>query len=151
MTIEGQVALGVVHLLLGELEQAREITLRSMEEAQKYGINRVLARSQRALGRILAAQGQWEKADAYFEQALEIFSRYGMRLDYARALHGYGVTLLKRGEKCEQSYLRGIIYLSEARDLFKQCQATIDLEWVERILAHSNAEYKDENLRKAAT
>ncbi len=151
VTIEGQVALGVVHLLLGELEQAREITLRSMEEAQKYGINRVLARSQRALGRILAAQGQWEKADAYFEQALEIFSRYGMRLDYARALHGYGVTLLKRGEKCEQSYLRGIIYLSEARDLFKQCQATIDLEWVERILAHSNAEYKDENLRKAAT
>lgn len=109
------------------------MALQSMRDAQEHELTRVLARSQRFLGRILAAQGHTVESDAYFEQAIDVFSRHEMRLDYARALHGYGVTLLQRGSAGESAFLRGLAYLQEARAIFAQCKAAIDVEWVERI------------------
>ena len=35
----------------------------------------------------------------------------------------------------EPVYSRGLYYLHQSRDLFTECGAAIDLEWVERILA----------------
>jgi hypothetical protein len=63
-----------------------------------------------------------------------------MRLDHARALHGYAVTLLQRASAGEPAFQRGLAYLQEARAIFAQCKAAIDVEWVERILAHYNYE-----------
>jgi hypothetical protein len=62
-----------------------------------------------------------------------------MRLDYARTLHGFGVTLVRRSVPGDEIYQRGLAYLNQAHDLFKDCGATIELDWVERILA--NLEY----------
>ena len=143
VNVEGRLNLATVSFLLGEVERARLLALQSMKDAQEHELARVLARSQRLLGRILAAQGKTDEADAYFEQAIDVFSRHEMRLDYARSLHGYGVTLLQRGAQGEPASQRGLAYLREARAIFTQCKAAIDVEWVERILAH----YDYENAR----
>ena len=140
VNIEGRLNLATVSFLLGEFERARQLALQSIQGAQEHELTRVLARSQRLLGRILAAQGKTEEADAYFEQAIDVFSRHDMRLDYARSLHGYGVTLLQRNAVGEPVFQRGLTYLEEARDIFAQCKAALDIEWVERILAHYNYE-----------
>lgn len=140
VNIEGHLNLATVSFLCGEVEHARQLALQSMKAAQEHELARVLARSQRLLGRILAAQGKTVEADAYFEQAIEVFSRHEMRLDYARSLHGYGVTLLQRSAAGEPLFQRGLAYLQEARAIFAQCKAAIDVKWVERILAHYDYE-----------
>ena len=115
--------------------------LQTLEEAHGSEMTRIEGRSQRLLGRILAAQGQREQADRYFEQAIDVFNKYEMRLDYARALHGYGFTLLQRGVPGNETYQKGLVYLRQACDLFRDCGAAIDLDLVERILA--NVEYQN--------
>ncbi len=132
--IEARLNLAIIFFLLGEVERARQMALQSMRDAQEHELTRVLARSRRLLGRILATQGHSVEADAYFEQAIDIFSRHEMRLDYARALHGYGITLLQRGSAGESAFQRGLAYLQEARAIFAHCKAAIDLELVERII-----------------
>jgi predicted ATPase/DNA-binding SARP family transcriptional activator len=143
VNIEGRLNLATVFFLLGDVERARQMALQSMRDAQEHELSRVLARSQRLLGRVLAAQGGTIEADAYFEQAIDVFSRHEMRLDYARALHGYGITLLQRSSAGEPAFERALAYLQEARTIFAQCKAAIDVEWVERTLAH----YDYENAR----
>ncbi len=131
---EGRLTLAIALYLLGEVEAAQQVATLSLKEAEQHELLRVIARSQRLLGRILALQGHDEEADRYFEQALEMFARHDMRLDYARALHGYGATLLQRAAPDSASYRRGLRSLHEAREIFADCNATIELEWIERIL-----------------
>lgn len=138
--IEARLNLATTYFLPGDVERARHMALRSMEDAQEHELTRALARSQRLLGRILAASGHPAGADVYFEKALGIFSRHEMRLDYARALNGYGVTLLQRSVRGEPAFTRGLAYLQEAHTIFVACKATIDITWVERILNHYNYE-----------
>jgi predicted ATPase/DNA-binding SARP family transcriptional activator/Flp pilus assembly protein TadD len=133
---EGHLTLASVYFCLGDLDTAQQKALQTLEEARGSEMTRVQARSQRLLGRILAAQGQQEQADSNFEQAIEVFNRYEMRLDYARALHGFGVILLRRSVPGDETYRRGLTYLHQARDLFRDCGAAIDLDLVERILAN---------------
>ena len=140
VNIEGRLNLATVSFLCGEVERARQLALQSMKDAQEHELTRALARSQRLLGRILAAQGKTAEAGAYFEQSIDVFSRHAMRLDHARSLHGYGVTLLQRSTAGEPAFQRGLAYLQEARAIFAQCKAAIDVAWVERILAHYNYE-----------
>ena len=132
---EGQLVLASVYFMLGDIETAQQKAEQTMEEAGEHELTRVLARSHRLLGRLLAAQGRHESADRYFEQAIAVFREYEMRLDYARSLHAYGVTLLHRSLPGDELYQRGLTYLQEAREVFANCKAAIDLKWVERILA----------------
>ena len=134
--IEARLNLAIIFLLLGEAERAQQMAMQSIKDAQEHELTRVLARSQRLLGRVFAAQGHAVEADAYFEQAIDIFSRHEMRLDYARALHSYGITLLQRSSAGEPTFLRGLAHLQEARAIFAQCKATIDLDQTERVLTH---------------
>jgi DNA-binding SARP family transcriptional activator len=133
--IEGRSLLATTYFLLGELETAQAQTLQTMQEAKEYEITRILARSYRLLGRIMAIQGEYEQAATSFEQALHIFHENEMRLDYARTLHSYGLSLLQRNNSREPDYQRGITCLQEARDIFTTCHAAIDLEWVSFQLA----------------
>lgn len=139
--IEGYLSLADVYFLSGKLDIARQRALQTLEQARVLELTRLLGRSQRLLGRILAAQGELKQAVEYFEQAIEVFNKYEMRLDYARALHGFGVILLGRSMPGDGIYQRGLAYLLQARDIFSACGAAIDLDWVERIL--TNLEYQN--------
>jgi tetratricopeptide (TPR) repeat protein len=140
LIVEGRMILANVHFLLGDIEKAKQEALRIMEEAKQYELSRMLARSNRLLGLILAAQGDSTQANAHFEQALRVFRERELRLDYARALHGYGVSLIERHTPEEAQFNKGLTYLQEARDIFADSHAAIDLEWVE----HKLKRYKSE-------
>ncbi|HEV2661156.1 MAG TPA: hypothetical protein VGU68_11175, partial [Ktedonobacteraceae bacterium] len=90
-------------------------------------------------GLIHARQQRYEQADCYFEQAIDVFHERELRLDYARTLHYFGAALLRdklppaeeRAEGRQRAYTRGLDYLREARRIFVDCHATIDMLWVE--------------------
>lgn len=138
----GQAALANIHLLLGNLDQAQHEALKTLEKTRQNETIYLIGRSQRLLGEIQAARGLEAEADMYFTQALQVFKQYGLRLEYARTLQKYGASLLQRdqqaptGEDGETASTRGLEYLREAQNIFEACQASIDLQWVERILAN---------------
>src|SRR5207302_1929133 len=102
------------------------------------------------LGRILAKQDHYEKANIFFEQALTLFRKSDLRLDYARTLRSYGISLLQRGvpshlfhptrtstrkdTKQQTSYQRSLASLLEAQRIFSDSHATLDLTWTEHAL-----------------
>ena len=126
---EGQRMMALVSFLFGDLETAQQKALQTLEEAYQHQIKRVLARSHSLLGRILMVQGQHKEAVMHFEQAIQVFREHEFRLEYARTLNTYGITLLERNRQ------KALAYLSEARDIFIDCYAAIDLDSVERTLA----------------
>jgi len=127
---EGRFLLATSSFLLGQLETAQAQALQSLQESEEHEITRILARSHRLLGRIMAIQGRDEQANAVFEQSLHIFQENEMRLEYASTLHSYGLSLLQREQAGENDYRRGMACLRQARDIFTACHAAIDLEWV---------------------
>jgi DNA-binding SARP family transcriptional activator/Tfp pilus assembly protein PilF len=135
---EGELALAQVELLLGEIESARQRTVQTLEEAGRFELVWLIARAQRIMGSILARQGQQERAQHYFEQALETFRKSGMRLEYARTLHEYGAVLVRSYGLENQEYSKheqGLEYLREAYKILTECKAVLDAQLVERALS----------------
>ncbi len=135
---EGELALAQVELLLGDGESARQRATRTLEEAGRFELVWLIARAQRILGGILAMQGQQdeqEQAQRHFEQALQTFHKSGMRLEYARTLHEYGIALLREPENraCAQRE-QGLASLREAHRVMIECTAFLDAQLVERTL-----------------
>jgi len=131
---EGQLALARASFLLGEIGTARQQAIQVMEEARRLEQTWLLACARRLLGEILAAQGQREEARTYFEQALEVLQKCGMRLEWARTLQSYGAVLLGEQSKDDGSYRQGLKYLEEAREVFRECNAVLDLQGVEGVI-----------------
>lgn len=144
----GQVVLTAIYYLSGELEQAQQQALKALEEIRQSEMMHLIGRAQRLLGEILDARGREQEADRSFEEALQTFKQHGLRLDYARALQRYGTCLLQRSRRIRSKRAdtsangslsqTGLAYLRKARDIFEECQARFDLQWVERLLADSS-------------
>jgi DNA-binding SARP family transcriptional activator len=132
---EGQLALAHTLLLLGELDASFNCATDTLKEAYQYGFIWGYARCQQLLGRIFARKGQQDQAEHYFEEAMQVFRDCGARLEYASALHGYGLALLEYVSTKQKSYQQGLNYLNEARQVFDGCHAALDLRRVERDLA----------------
>jgi tetratricopeptide (TPR) repeat protein len=85
----GQLLSAQVSLLLGDAEAAQVQALHALKKARQHELTWLVARAQHLLGTILAAQGQQKQASEYFEQAIQAFRKYGMRLELARTLQSY--------------------------------------------------------------
>ena len=140
LAVEGQLIQACISFLQGDLITASKEAMLMMEQARKHELTHMLGRSQRLLGRIFAEQGEYEQANVAFEQALTIFQQCELRLDYARALHGYGSSLLESSQPEENAYQKGLTYLHEAQHIFADCHAAIDLEWVDAVIHHFTPE-----------
>jgi tetratricopeptide (TPR) repeat protein len=136
---EGQLDLAKVAFLLGEIDEAQQQAVQVMTEAQRYEQTWLLACAQRLMGSILSAVGQREQANEYFEQAIETFHHSGMRLEWARTLQNYGLSLLEEYRKGDTGYEQGLKNLQDARQSLRECHATFDLQGVERILTRYTA------------
>lgn len=135
---EGQLSIVQVLLLRGELNRAWQQAINTLEEARHSELVWQPARAQSLMGSILAAQGQMEQATQYFEEAVNVFRKYGMRLEFARALQSYGVALLEHCGMDQKMYQQGLSYLREALKVFDECRAVLDSQLVE----HGIAMYK---------
>ncbi len=140
---EGRLALAYVLLLLDELDTACHYTIRILEEARQYELIGTCARCQRLLGSILTAQGKQAQTEQEFEQAIQVFRKCGMRLEYARTLHSYSVSLLEHKNTVQESYQEGLSFLREARQVFDECHAALDLQRVERDIAFYTDSWKE--------
>jgi len=132
---EGLLTLAQVTYLLGEIDNARQQTLQVINEAQHYEQVWLLACAQRLLGNILSMQGQYLEATTYFSQSLQILKECGMRLEWARTLRDYSEHILRRVHSDDGDCERAIEHLQEARQVFKESDAALDIELVERALA----------------
>jgi DNA-binding SARP family transcriptional activator/predicted negative regulator of RcsB-dependent stress response len=145
----GEIVLARISYHLGDLAEAQQQAMSALEETQQSGMIHLMGRAQRLLGDILVARGSAQEADSYFEQALATFKGHGLRLDYARTLIHYGFSLLQRDQQAVADpakraailnnntyYQTGINALREARDILELSRASIDLRWVEQMLAH---------------
>ena len=129
--LEGQSTLAYIELLLGNVGPALELSLKTMEEASQSKLVWLVARSKSVLGEIFAAKGLDEESDTYFKEALDSYRKSEMRLEYARTAYHYSRTLLARND-VEKN---GLQYLQEARKIFGECGAVLDLQMVEKTLA----------------
>ena len=138
----GQVVLAHIYYLLGDLEQAYQQANQALEATRQGEIVQLIGRSHRMLGEIQAAMNLEQGAEDSFAQALQVFQKYSLLLDYARTLQQYGEWLIRRSAQqtsnAQQTTLhqQGFGYLHEARDIFATARASIDLQWVELLLAH---------------
>jgi tetratricopeptide (TPR) repeat protein len=133
---EGRLAISEASFLLGEIDTAYQQSQEVLEEAGRYEQTWLLACAQRLIGSILSTKEQYEQADSNYTQALDILRKRRMRLEEARTLHSYGESLLQRANYDEHPdrYTEGLRYLQEARNIFEQCHAALDLKLVERTL-----------------
>lgn len=138
--IEGRLILASVYLLLDDLPQAEQLARETLKDAAACELTRLHARALRLQGRILSAQHRYEQADTFFKESLAVFRQYDLRLDYARALHGYAITLIDRDAPGTAAFQRGLDALREAGELFSACRASIDLQWIEQELRDLHAE-----------
>lgn len=132
---EGQLIMAHVSMLVGEMEVAHQQATHALEEARRFELMWLIARAQSLLGSISTIRGQHERADEYFEQALRMFRRSEMKLARARTLQQYGVALVQRDSEAGNEYQLGLAHLQEARQLFKECNAALDLQLVEHELS----------------
>ncbi len=151
--IDGRYMLASIHFFLDDLETAHTIALQTLKEAQEYELTLITGRTYRLLGLIQATKKSYEQADHYLEQAIDVFREHAYRLDSARTLHYYGATLMQRDVASstdhtayvvQEAYARGLDYLSEARRIFVDCHASIDMTWVEDELVQA----EEQNARK---
>src|SRR6266516_918872 len=140
---EGRLALAYVLLLLDELDTACHYTIRILEEARQYELIGTCARCQRLLGSILTAQSKQTQTEQEFEQAMQVFRKCGMRLEYARTLHNYSVSLLEHKNTVQESYKDGLSLLQKAHQVFDKCHATLDLQRVEHDIAFYTDNWKE--------
>ena len=136
---EGQLALAQVSLFLGEIDIAQQQTTHTLEEAHRYDQTWLLASALHLMGSILTAAGQQEQAVEYFEHAMEKFQSSGMRLEWARTLQSYAVALLEQHTAGNRNYEQGLKYLQDARLAFHECNAILDLQVIEGILARNTS------------
>ena len=132
---EGLLTLAQVTYLIGEIDNARQQTLQAIKEAQRYDQTWLLACAQRLLGNIFSAQGQHEESATHFLLSLQTLKECGMRLEWARTLRDYNETILRRVHSDDGDCERAIGHLQEARKVFEECGAVLDLELVDRSLA----------------
>lgn len=132
---KGQLLLAQVEQLMDNVELAQQQAMHTLQEAQRFELAALAARAQRLLGIIYAVHGNQEEAKQQFEQALQMFRKSGMRLDHARTLQQYGMFLIRQDGVQGKEYQRGLGYLQEARQMFKECNASLDLQLVERELS----------------
>lgn len=150
----GQIALTAIYYYLDNLEQAQKQVRRALEGSHLSEMMHLVGRAQRLQAEIQLASYLEKEADTSFKEALQTCKEYNLHLDYARTLHRYGQSLLARslhvksvpgiGSISHASLTqKGFDYLCEARDIFANCQASLDLQWVEETLKHSLFRYKE--------
>ena len=120
---------------MGEPKQAYQQIIRAQDDAHRFELAWLTPRIQQLLGNILSTQGFNRKAYEHYEQALQVAQKYNMHLEYARVMQDYGKALLTEGTQQGPSNRQGLQCLHEARQIFIKCDAILEMQSVEHLIA----------------
>jgi serine/threonine protein kinase/tetratricopeptide (TPR) repeat protein len=126
--VEGYVLLSCVLLLLNQVREAEQVARHSFAEAQRYELVWLSLYARRVLALVAAQQKQFETAAVVLEQVATEFHERGMRLEYARTLVEVLRVSLQQRSSVE------LLPLQNARRIFLDCQAHLDLLEVDQLL-----------------
>ena len=132
---EGQIALARATFLLGEINSAHQQVLKVIHEAQYYHQVWLIASAECLLGSILSVQSQREELIKCFSRSLQTLKERGLRLEWARTLRDYSEAILQHAHQDDDDYNPAIVRLQEAREVFQECGAALDLDLADRLLA----------------
>ncbi len=135
VALEGRYLEATLEFVLGRSPVAYNAVCHLIDEAGRQENRLILGRAHRLLARILTIEGRHQEAGAHFDEAGRIFRESELLLDYARTLQSYGVYRLALGCQHGSEDQRALASLREARAIFEQVHATIDLQWSE-LLPH---------------
>lgn len=137
--LNAQLLLARIALLLDETAQAHELASKALKEACSSELVWLQACAQSLLGLILAQLDQLDASTSAFAQALRTFERTGMRLEHARTLYAQATILLEAPSSSQRR--QAVSDLTQVRQVFQECQASLDLRMAECLLttriAHS--------------
>jgi Bacterial transcriptional activator domain./IstB-like ATP binding protein. len=130
--IEGRLMLAQVLMQMNEYEAAYMQTKKALEEAKHFELIWLFARAYLLIGDYYVQQRQYRDAMNNYEQGLLLSRKSDMRLELARELKHVGEFLLR----CEDVHIADQVtaqsYLTEARQLFEECGAKLDLQFFNR-------------------
>jgi tetratricopeptide (TPR) repeat protein len=117
--------LGLLHTYMGELEKAREDSLRSIryyeraiEMSEKVGNEHEMARTLNNLGSVYRDKGDWERAIDCYERSLAITQEIDDKYTVARTLNNLGSVYHDKGdwERAIECYERSLAIMQEIGD-----------------------------------
>jgi tetratricopeptide (TPR) repeat protein len=91
------------HLHAGKTEPAQQYLDQAMRVAQEHDYRQLPAIGYRVQGRILQAQGKFDRADHYFKQSLAELEPLNDPVEYARTQEAYGLFLCARNYAGDQA------------------------------------------------
>ena len=113
---EARAALAWLAVARHDVDGARTMGRRALDEAELVGATHLIADCSLTLGVALAEQLRFDDARPCFERALEVASRHGHRSEAARALNSLATLALRRGDYGE-AHARYERALAAFRDL----------------------------------
>lgn len=127
-----------IALFLGKIDEVARLAPRILEDAKQAELTWLIARAQCLQAEVRFQLGQREGATQLLEHAIDTFRVHGMLLELARALYQYAEMGARYSDSIgptshEKSTLRESS-LQEAKQLFIQCTASLDLQIIERTL-----------------
>ena len=131
---EALLTLAQIEWSLREREQALVHVQHAIAEAHVHVQTWLQARGEHLLGTFLLDQGQQDQALLLFKKALSTFQAVDMRLEYGRVLSASALVFTAPLVD-EQQISRAIDSLREARRLFLECHASLDVQSVEYALS----------------
>ncbi|MFD8088034.1 ATP-binding protein [Kitasatospora sp. NPDC059722] len=116
----------LLHLALGQREEAFQLATEEMELAHRWGTDRVIGVASRCLGVVVGGP----EGEALLREAVTVLERSPARLELARAQYELGVALTRTGETDRARHV-----LTEALDLAGTCSSVLLAGRVRRALA----------------
>ncbi|BCL77871.1 tetratricopeptide repeat protein [Ktedonobacteria bacterium brp13] len=130
--VEGRLILAQVLMQQNEYDEAYTQTMRALEEATRFELAALVARAYHLLGAYYVQQKQYDEAKSNYERGLSLARKYDMRLELARELKHFGEFLLQSKIIQLANSTDAQVYLDEARQLFEECGAKLDLQAFDR-------------------
>lgn len=113
---EARAALAWLAVARHDVDGARAMGRRALDEAELIGATHLIADCSLTLGVALAEQLRFDDAQPCFERALEVAGRHGHRSEAARALNSLATLALRRGDH-DEAHARYEQALAAFRDL----------------------------------
>jgi len=122
--------LSEVHLKMGKLKKAKDLTEETYEVAVKSKSRLYMAMANRLRGMLFSHEKDWEPAIEFFEKSRREFEAMDALPELIQTLYEYGLTYLQRNQEGDREKAHNL--LDQALEISRKIGAK---KWIEKIIA----------------